>query len=197
MNGKFEIFQSSKNDQYYFRLKAAGNWEIILDSEGYTTKSSCQNGIESVKENSQHDERYERLEARNGEHYFNLKAGNGEIIGSSETYTRRQAMENGISSVMKNAPDAIIVDLTKDEPEEEKEFLIIINGQQKTVTSKKLSFEDIVLLAFSHIKPGDNTIYTMTYKKAVGNKPEGTLVAGEVIKIKSGVIINVTATDKS
>nr|WP_269454737.1 multiubiquitin domain-containing protein [Shewanella sp. UCD-FRSSP16_17] len=60
-----------------------------------------------------------------------------------------------------------------------------------------MSFEDIVLLAFSHIKPGDNTIYTMTYKKAVGNKPEGTLVAGEVIKIKSGVIINVTATDKS
>jgi uncharacterized protein YegP (UPF0339 family) len=197
MTGKFEIFQSSKNDQYYFRLKAAGNWEIILDSEGYTTKSNCQNGIESVKENAPHDERYERLEARNGEHYFNLKARNGEIIGSSETYTRRQGMENGIRSVMKNAPDAIIVDLTGDESEEEKEFLIIINGQQKMVTSKKLSFEDIVLLAFGHNHVGGNTIYTMTYKKAAGNKPEGTLVAGEVIRIKSGVIINVTATDKS
>lgn len=197
MNGKFEIFQSSKNDQYYFRLKAAGNWEIILGSEGYTTKSSCQSGIESVKENSSLNERYERLEASNGEHYFNLKARNGEVIGTSETYTRIQGMENGIRSVMKNAPDAIIIDLTKVEPEEDKDFLIIVNGQQKTVTSKKLSFEDIVLLAFGHINPGGNTIYTMTYKKAAGNKQEGTLVAGEVIKVKSGVIINVTATDKS
>lgn len=197
MKGKFEIFQSSKNNEYYFRLKAAGNWEIILDSEGYTTKSSCLNGIESVKENAQLEERFERLVAKNGEHYFNLKAGNGQVIGTSEMYTRRQGMENGIHSVMKNAPDADIKDLTIDEPEHDKEFNIIVNGRPKTVTSKIQTFEDIVKLAFGTIADGDSTIYTMTYKKNGGNKPEGTLVAGDKIKIKSGVIFNVTATDKS
>lgn len=46
-NPKFQIFKG-KDDQFYFRLKA-GNGEIICSSEGYTTKQSCQNGIEAVK----------------------------------------------------------------------------------------------------------------------------------------------------
>lgn len=37
---------------------------------------------------------------------FNLKAGNGEIIGKSEMYSSKSACENGIQSVMKNAPEA-------------------------------------------------------------------------------------------
>ena len=47
---KFIIKKSSDN-QFYFNLKA-GNGEIIATSERYTTKSSCKNGIESVKENA-------------------------------------------------------------------------------------------------------------------------------------------------
>lgn len=199
MHGKFEIFQSTKNQEYYFRLKAAGNWEIILDSEGYTTKHNCLNGINSVKENSSNDERYERLIARNGEHYFNLKARNGEIIGSSETYTSRQGMENGIRSVMKNAPEAQIKDLTGEDSdiEHEKEFNIIVNGRQKTVTQRTLTFEDIVILAFGSIGDNNCTVYTMTFKKGDDCRPEGSLVAGDQIRIKSGVVFNVTATDKS
>lgn len=48
--GKFEIFQDQAN-QYRWRLKAA-NGEIIAQSQGYTTKSACKNGIESVKVNA-------------------------------------------------------------------------------------------------------------------------------------------------
>ena len=40
-NPKFEIFQSEKNKQHYFRLKA-GNGEIILASEGYVSKQGAE-----------------------------------------------------------------------------------------------------------------------------------------------------------
>jgi hypothetical protein len=111
MAGKFEIYKD-KAGEFRFRLKADGNWEIILVSEGYTTKSSCENGIESVKENAPHDERYDREDAANGEYYFNLKAVNRKIIGTSEMYTSKQSRDKGIESVKKNAPDAEIDDLT-------------------------------------------------------------------------------------
>ena len=41
-----------------------------------------------------------------------LKASNGQIIGKSETHSRRSGMENGIASVKKNGPDAEFADST-------------------------------------------------------------------------------------
>ena len=46
-NPKFELY-TGKNGQYYFRLKAR-NGQVILVSEGYSSKSGCENGINSVK----------------------------------------------------------------------------------------------------------------------------------------------------
>jgi uncharacterized protein len=106
--GKF-VITTRKNGEYQFSLKA-GNGQEILGSEGYTTKSACQNGIESVKKNSQDDARFERLESKNGKWYFNLKATNGQIIASSEMYESASARDNGIESVKKNAPDADVDD---------------------------------------------------------------------------------------
>jgi len=106
--GKFEI-KKDKSDQFRFNLKA-GNGQVILSSEAYTTKAACDNGIESVRKNSQDDGRFDRLTAKNGSPYFNLKAGNGQIIGNSEMYSSTDAMENGIASIKKNAPDASIED---------------------------------------------------------------------------------------
>jgi len=103
--GYFKLFKSDKNNEYYFNLKA-GNHETILQSEGYKAKASAENGIESVKTNSQINERFERKIAKNGQHYFSLNASNGQSIGRSEMYTTKSAMENGISSVVRNAPDA-------------------------------------------------------------------------------------------
>lgn len=108
--GKFEITKR-KNGEFQFNLKAS-NGEIILTSEGYVAKDSCKKGIESVKKNSQVDARFERKEAKNGKPYFNLKATNGQIIGTSEMYASESGRDNGIASVKKNAPDANVVDLT-------------------------------------------------------------------------------------
>ncbi|GJM34762.1 MAG: UPF0339 protein YegP [Saprospiraceae bacterium] len=104
---KFEIFQSEKNSQYYFRLKAK-NGQIILSSQGYAAKSGCKNGIESVKTNSGDDSNFERKEASNGKFHFNLLAKNKQIIGSSQMYASKSGMEGGIESVKTNAPEATV-----------------------------------------------------------------------------------------
>ena len=50
--------------------------------------------------------KFEIKKSTNGKFHFNLKAGNGQIILSSELYETRSACENGIESVKKNASDA-------------------------------------------------------------------------------------------
>ncbi len=108
--GKFQI-KKRTNGEFQFNLKA-NNREIILTSEGYTTKASCQNGIASVRTNSQDDTKYDRKTSSNGKPYFFLKAGNGEPIGISELYESIAARDNGIASVKLNAPIASTEDLT-------------------------------------------------------------------------------------
>ncbi|WP_262247180.1 YegP family protein [Parapedobacter soli] len=102
--GKF-VISTRKNGEFQFNLKA-GNGEVILTSEGYTAKASCLNGIESVKKNAPDDNRYDRKEAKNGKFFFNLKAANGQVIGSSEMYESAAGRDKGIESVKRNAPDA-------------------------------------------------------------------------------------------
>jgi uncharacterized protein YegP (UPF0339 family) len=109
-NPKFQIY-TGKDDQFYFRLRAA-NGEIILNSEGYTAKAGCQNGISSVQENAPNDERYRRKTATNGQYYFVLVAANGETIGRSEMYTTERGREDGIEAVKKTATDAPVEDTT-------------------------------------------------------------------------------------
>lgn len=106
--GKF-VISKRKNGEFQFNLKA-GNGQTILASEGYSTKSACENGVESVKNNASDDSRYERKNSTNGKFHFSLKAGNGQIIGSSEMYETAAGMENGIESVMKNSKDASVVE---------------------------------------------------------------------------------------
>jgi uncharacterized protein YegP (UPF0339 family) len=108
---EFQI-KPSANSEYYFNLLSTGNHKVILKSETYTTKSSCENGISSVKQNAPVDSRYEKLTARNGQHYFNLKAANGQVIGTSEMYVTEAGRDSGIDLVKEQAPTAGTTDLT-------------------------------------------------------------------------------------
>ena len=110
MAARFELRKSS-DGQFMFNL-IAPNGEVILTSERYTAKSSAEDGIDSVKTNAPLDERYDRRTSTSNEPYFVLKAANGEIIGRSEMYSSTGAMENGIASVKKNAPEAGVDDVT-------------------------------------------------------------------------------------
>lgn len=110
MAGLFEL-KLSANKQYHFNLQA-GNGEVILTSQLYTTKDAALTGIASVQTNAPDDARYDRLISSGGDPYFTLKAANGQVIGNSQMYSSTTAMENGIKSVMTNAPTALLNDLT-------------------------------------------------------------------------------------
>jgi len=108
--GKF-ILSKRANGEYQFGLNAT-NGQNILRSEGYTTKAACENGIESVRTNSADDSKFERKVSSNNKFYFNLKATNGQVIGTSEMYESEAGRDNGIESVKNNAPDATVEDQT-------------------------------------------------------------------------------------
>lgn len=108
--GKF-IITKRLNGEFQFNLKS-NNGMVILTSEGYTNKTSCENGIESVKKSSQVDTLFHKKKSSNNKHYFNLKASNGQIIGTSQMYGSDFATEKGITSVKNNAVEAHIEDKT-------------------------------------------------------------------------------------
>ncbi len=110
MAGWFEL-STAKDGQFKFVLKA-GNGEVILTSELYKAKASAENGIGSVQANSPTDARYERKTATNGKAYFNLKAANSQVIGTSQMYASEQGRDGGIESVKANGSTTTIKDLT-------------------------------------------------------------------------------------
>jgi uncharacterized protein len=110
MAGKFLVSKGASG-KFHFVLKA-GNGEVILASQMYESAAAALNGVASVKENGPKAERYERLTSKSNDPYFNLKAGNGQVIGKSEMYSSERARDNGIESVMKNSADAKVDDQT-------------------------------------------------------------------------------------
>lgn len=76
-----------------------------------------------------------------------------------------------------------------------KETKIVVNGREKVVAGKTISYADLVVLAFGSIDP--NTIYTVTFKHGPPSNPEGKMVAGDVVKLQCGMHFNVTPTSKS
>ena len=77
-------------------------------------------------------------------------------------------------------------------------FSVIVNGRPKSVTSRELSFTDVVKLAYPTPPTGDNIVFTITFRNADGEPHEGNLIDGQKVHIKKkDTIFNVTATDKS
>lgn len=119
--GKFKIEVSKKGD-YYFNLIAANN-QVIGNSEMYSTKDTCKNGIESVRKNAVDakvedqtatnfekvaNPKFEIYQDKAGEFRFRLKARNGEIILTGEGYKAKASCQNGIESVRTNAKDGTV-----------------------------------------------------------------------------------------
>ncbi|HYI78896.1 MAG TPA: YegP family protein [Chryseolinea sp.] len=109
-NPKFQVFKSTKNGQYYYRLRAA-NGEIVLSGEGYTSIQSCLKGIASVRINAVNHDRYIK-KSEYFDYSFNLRAGNGEIVGRSESYITAAMRDRGMSAVRRYAVFAKVEDLS-------------------------------------------------------------------------------------
>ena len=109
---KFEVYQSGKNNEFRFRLKA-DNGQIILSSEGYSSKAACLNGISSVKKNSKDPKRFVKSTTPGNMFRFALVATNKETIGVSQNYKSESGRNNGIDYVARNATRAEIKELAK------------------------------------------------------------------------------------
>ena len=120
--GKFVIKETKTG--FVFNLKAS-NGQVICNSEVYSGKPACKNGIESVKKNApvaavedqtkegfatEKNPKFELYQDKKGEYRFRLKATNGQIIATGEGYTTMAACQNGVESIKKNAPDAEVVE---------------------------------------------------------------------------------------
>jgi uncharacterized protein YegP (UPF0339 family) len=80
--------------------------KTVLKSENYKTKDSALNGIASVKKNCHNDVRYEPKEAKNGQLFFNLKAANGQIIGTSTMFNTHSDRDNALAQLKSDGPEA-------------------------------------------------------------------------------------------
>jgi uncharacterized protein YegP (UPF0339 family) len=105
------ILKLSADDRFHFNLTAK-NGQVILTSQMYTSKANAVNGIVSVQINSIKEERFARENSTDDQYYFNLKANNGQIIGTSEMYTTSESRDNGIESVKQNGHTIEIEDQT-------------------------------------------------------------------------------------
>jgi len=82
-------------------------------------------------------------------------------------------------------------------PGQNKEYKIYVNTRERLYTGRDISFEEVVKLAFNEISNDPNTVYTVTYERGQGNKPEGTMIKGQSVHVKEEMIFYVTATNRS
>ncbi|MGO9603120.1 MAG: multiubiquitin domain-containing protein [Candidatus Binataceae bacterium] len=78
-----------------------------------------------------------------------------------------------------------------------KTYRIIVNGQAKVVTTKRVTYEEVVKLAYPNPPTGPNVIYTVGYEDGPPKNPSGSLMPGGSVRVKDGMIFDVTPTDKS
>lgn len=94
--------------------------------------------------------------------------------------------------------DAAHVTLTQDEHfYSQKVIAVAVNGQEKEVAETKLSFDEVVKLAYPIPPDGQNIMFTIKYRKGPKQNPKGSLLEGQTVRIKNGMIFDVTPTDRS
>jgi hypothetical protein len=78
-----------------------------------------------------------------------------------------------------------------------KTYNIVVNGRQQTIAGNELSYDQVVKLAYPNPLTGPNVLISVTYRRGIGDKPEGTLSPGQSVRLKDGMIFDVVVTDKS
>ncbi|MBP9085716.1 MAG: YegP family protein [Kofleriaceae bacterium] len=94
---RFQV-KASSSSAFSFALYA-GNGEVVLTSESYTTEAAALNGAFAVQENGVDAANYKLLQANDGRSYFVLRAKNNEVIGVSQMYTTKESAQRAINSV--------------------------------------------------------------------------------------------------
>ncbi len=78
-----------------------------------------------------------------------------------------------------------------------REITIFVNTRKKEEKTRHLTYDQVVALAFNPVPVGPNIMFTITYRNGPKQNPEGELLPGGKVKIKNGMIFDVTQTTKS
>ena len=81
--------------------------------------------------------------------------------------------------------------------DEFKQVTIIVNGRPKEWNERKISYEQVVKLAFPNVVENEATIYTATYTNGPKQNEESSMVKGDKVFVKNQMVFNVTATNRS
>lgn len=100
-------------------------------------------------------------------------------------------------------PDESTVDLSApgtehfESADKGRKFKIIVNGEQKEWGEKKISFRDVIILAYGAYDERPTMVYTVAYEDGPKQNREGSMTVNSVVFVKNKMIFHATATDKS
>lgn len=90
-----------------------------------------------------------------------------------------------------NAYEAVLNQVSWIENDKRPQTIVIVNGRPVRVRTLDLGYEEILNLAFD---PPQDALYSMTYARAAGPKPEGTMSPGDRVPIQEKTIFNAAIT---
>lgn len=79
----------------------------------------------------------------------------------------------------------------------ENNITIIVNGEEKEVKKQKISYEDVIILAFGSYNNSEEIAYTIMYFRGNNEKPNGFLLKGQEVNVKKEMKFNVSKTNRS
>lgn len=98
-------------------------------------------------------------------------------------------------------PDDKSVNLARPEIEhfysKAKEVIIVVNGTPHKWTKEKISFKEVIVLAFGQYIDKPTMVYTVAYEDGPRENPEGSMFVGQEVFVKHKMIFNASQTDKS
>jgi hypothetical protein len=84
-----------------------------------------------------------------------------------------------------------------DAKDAKKDVTVIFNGRERQVPKDFLTFDEVIAYAFDNPPKGDAVQFTVQYTKGPKDNPKGTLLEGGSVKVKKGMIFDVTPTNRS
>lgn len=78
-----------------------------------------------------------------------------------------------------------------------KQVTVIFNTRPKLIDKERITFDEVIAYSFDTPPSGDGIQFTVQYTRGHGDKPKGTLVEGESVKVKDGMEFDVTPTNRS
>lgn len=133
--------------------------------------------------------------------------GGGEISGI--VLKKLASVEPGTHSVWMDAPqggdreiaDDMSASLAGGKTEKfytsRNQITLVVNLKETPWGGRRMSYEQVTLLAYPNPPPGIVITYTVEYEAGPASNPEGSMTVGDSVKVKDGMVFSVTETGRS